>query len=49
MKLGGPPGGLGYDIRMRPDNPDEMYVTDARAGLFKSVDGGLTWQDTWVI
>ena len=46
VKLGGPPGGLGYDIRMRPDNPDEMYVTDARAGLFKSVDGGLTWQDT---
>jgi photosystem II stability/assembly factor-like uncharacterized protein len=43
VSLGGPPGGLGYDIRMRPDNPDEMYVTDARAGIFKSVDGGLTW------
>jgi photosystem II stability/assembly factor-like uncharacterized protein len=43
VRLGGPPGGLGYDIRMRPDNPDEMYVTDARAGIFKSVDGGLTW------
>lgn len=46
VKLGGPPGGLGYDIRLRPDNPDVMYVTDARAGLFKSVDGGLIWQDT---
>lgn len=43
VRLGGPPGGLGYDIRMRPDNPDEMYVTDARAGIFKSVDSGLTW------
>jgi hypothetical protein len=43
VRLGGPPGGLGYDIRMRPDNPDEMYVTDARAGIFKSVDGGANW------
>lgn len=46
VRLGGPPGGLGYDIRMRPDNPDEMYVTDARAGIFKSVNGGLTWDAT---
>jgi photosystem II stability/assembly factor-like uncharacterized protein len=43
VRLGGPPGGLGYDIRMRPDNPDEMYVTDARAGIFKSEDGGANW------
>jgi acetyl esterase/lipase/photosystem II stability/assembly factor-like uncharacterized protein len=42
-RLGGPPGGLGYDIRMQPDNPDIMYVTDAHAGIHKSVDGGLTW------
>ncbi len=41
--LGGPPGGLGYDIRMVPDNPDIMYVTDANAGIFKSIDGGKTW------
>jgi photosystem II stability/assembly factor-like uncharacterized protein len=46
VRLGGPPGGLGYDIRMRPDNPDEMYVTDAHAGIFKSDDGGQTWYDT---
>jgi photosystem II stability/assembly factor-like uncharacterized protein len=39
----GPPGGLGYDIRMRPDNPDIMFVTDAHAGIHKSTDGGLTW------
>ncbi|MEJ2757814.1 MAG: hypothetical protein P8046_04955 [Anaerolineales bacterium] len=39
----GPPGGLGYDIRMDPRNPDVMYVTDAWAGAFKSLDGGETW------
>ncbi len=44
QRLGGPPGGLGYDIRMRPDNPDVMFVTDAHAGIHKSVDGGKTWQ-----
>jgi photosystem II stability/assembly factor-like uncharacterized protein len=43
VRTGGPLGGLGYDIRMRPDNPDVMYVTDAWAGVFKSVDGGQTW------
>jgi len=41
--LGGPLGGLGYDVRMRPDNPDVMFVTDAWAGVFKSTDGGETW------
>jgi len=43
VRTAGPPGGLGYDIRMRPDNPDAMYVTDARAGVYKSTDGGMTW------
>jgi photosystem II stability/assembly factor-like uncharacterized protein len=43
VRLGGPIGGLGYDIRMRPDNPDIMYVSDAWAGVHKSTDGGLTW------
>ncbi len=40
---GGPVGGLGYDVRMRPDDPDVMYVTDGFAGLFVSRDGGRTW------
>ena len=40
---GGPIGGLGYDIRMDPRNPDVMYVTDAWAGAFKSLDGGSNW------
>ena len=43
VRLGGPLGGLGYDIRMRPDNPDVMYVTDAWAGVHISTDGGRTW------
>jgi photosystem II stability/assembly factor-like uncharacterized protein len=43
VRLGGPIGGLGYDIRMRPDEPDTMYVTDAWAGAHKSIDGGRTW------
>jgi photosystem II stability/assembly factor-like uncharacterized protein len=43
VRLGGPPGGLGYDIRMQPDNPDIMYVTDSHAGVHKSIDGGKTW------
>jgi len=43
MRTGGPLGGLGYDIRMRPDNPDIMYVTDANAGVFMSTDGGQSW------
>lgn len=43
IRTGGPLGGLGYDVRMRPDNPDVMYVTDAWAGVFMSTDGGQTW------
>jgi len=43
IRMGGPPGGLGYDIRMQPDNPDIMFVTDAFAGIHRSSDGGLTW------
>ncbi|UCC89116.1 MAG: hypothetical protein JSV81_07350 [Anaerolineales bacterium] len=43
VRTGGPLGGLGYDVRMRPDDPDIMYVTDAWAGVFMSTDGGATW------
>jgi len=43
VRTGGPLGGLGYDVRMRPDNPDVMYVTDAWAGVFISSNGGQTW------
>jgi photosystem II stability/assembly factor-like uncharacterized protein len=43
VRTGGPSGGLGYDVRMRPDNPDIMYVTDSWAGVHVSTDGGQTW------
>ncbi|MEK7848938.1 MAG: family 16 glycoside hydrolase, partial [Chloroflexota bacterium] len=43
QKTGGPSGGLGYDVRMRTDNPDRMYVTDAWSGVNLSQDGGRTW------
>lgn len=42
-RTGGPLGGLGYDIRMMPDNPDVMLVSDAWAGVFRSADGGANW------
>jgi photosystem II stability/assembly factor-like uncharacterized protein len=43
VRTGGPLGGLGYDVRMHPDNPEVMFVTDAFAGVFMSTDGGQTW------
>ncbi len=43
VRTGGPSGGVGYDIKARPDNPEVMYATDAFAGVHKSTDGGLTW------
>ncbi len=43
---GGPPGGLGYDIRYNFSNPDIWYVTDNFCGVFRSEDNGLTWQQS---
>ena len=43
IRTGGPLGGLGYDVRIHPLNPDRVYVTDAWAGVFISNDGGQTW------
>ncbi len=43
IRTGGPPGGLGYDIRYNFDDPDTWYVTDANAGVFISTDNGWTW------
>jgi photosystem II stability/assembly factor-like uncharacterized protein len=42
-RTGGPLGGLGYDIRMQPGNPDSMLVTDAWSGVFASTDSGANW------
>ncbi|MBL6961466.1 MAG: hypothetical protein ISR59_10170 [Anaerolineales bacterium] len=44
VRLGGPPGGTGYDIRYNFGNPDIWYVTDAHGGVHISVDNGYTWQ-----
>jgi photosystem II stability/assembly factor-like uncharacterized protein len=40
---GGPPGGIGYDIRIHPTKPEVLWVTDAYAGTHQSVDGGRSW------
>lgn len=44
VRTGGPLGGLGYDVRIQPDHPDQMFVTDANAGVFTSRDGGASWE-----
>jgi photosystem II stability/assembly factor-like uncharacterized protein len=46
IRTGGPLGGLGYDVRMHPQDPNLMYVTDAWAGVFISQDGGQSWSPT---
>ncbi|MEP1150966.1 MAG: T9SS type A sorting domain-containing protein [Balneola sp.] len=43
LKTGGPIGGLGYNVRYRPDSPSTIFVTDAWSGLQKSTDGGENW------
>ncbi|MFL7869794.1 MAG: family 16 glycoside hydrolase, partial [Anaerolineales bacterium] len=43
VRTGGPLGGLGYDIRMMPDHPDTLLVSDAWAGVFISTNGGVDW------
>ena len=44
QKLGGPLGGLGYDIRIHPTDKKIMFITDNPSGIQKSTDGGATWQ-----
>lgn len=43
IRTGGPPGGLGYDIRIHPQRTNEVLVTDNPSGINKSYDGGKTW------
>ncbi len=43
VRTGGPPGGIGYDIRYKFDDPNTWYVTDNFAGVHISTDNGLTW------
>ena len=46
IRLGGPPGGTGYDIRYKFDDPNTWYVTDANSGVHISYDNGLTWVES---
>jgi photosystem II stability/assembly factor-like uncharacterized protein len=46
IRLGGPPGGLGYDIRYSFDDHNTWYVTDANAGVHISMDDGITWHQS---
>jgi photosystem II stability/assembly factor-like uncharacterized protein len=39
----GPPGGLGYDVRIHPQHKNIMYVTDNYAGVAKSENAGQPW------
>lgn len=44
--VGGPPGGIGYDIRYSFSDPNIWYVTDTCGGLHISTNRGLTWQQS---
>ena len=43
VRTGGPLGGIGYDVRIDPSNPQTLYVTDAFSGVSKSTNGGASW------
>ena len=43
VKTGGPVGGLGYNVRVHPEDPKIMFVTDVFSGVNKSTDGGQSW------
>ncbi len=49
IKMGGPLGGLGYDVRFSANTQagkKVVYVTDNCSGVNKSEDGGATWSDS---
>lgn len=46
VRLGGPTGGTGYDIRYNFDDPSIWYVTDANSGVHISRDNGITWVES---
>ena len=43
IRTGGPSGGLGYDVRIHPQDKNIMFVTDNPSGVNKSYDAGDTW------
>lgn len=40
---GGPRGGVGYDVRIDPQDNKIIWVTDSSSGAHQSTDGGVTW------
>jgi len=49
VKMGGPLGGLGYDVRFSANTATGkkvVYVTDNYSGVNRSDDGGATWTAT---
>ena len=38
----GPSGGVVYDVEINPATPTTLYAS-TRGGIFKSIDGGLSW------
>lgn len=42
-RTGGPIGGLGYNVKIHPDDKNIMFVTDVYSGVNKSIDGGVNW------
>ncbi len=46
VRLGGPAGGTGYDIRYNFDDPSIWYATDANSGVHISTDNGITWEES---
>lgn len=42
-RTGGPIGGLGYNVKIHPNDKNIMFVTDAFSGVNKSIDGGVNW------
>ena len=43
IRTGGPPGGLGYDVRIHPTDKRIMFVTDNPSGVNKTYDGAAEW------
>lgn len=44
-ETGGPPGGWLSDVAVSPDNWRTAYLGSGDGGLFKTVDGGMSWEE----
>ncbi|MBC8181026.1 hypothetical protein H8E88_07875 [candidate division KSB1 bacterium] len=44
VQTGGPPGGGIEDVEISFSNPSILYATGSRMGIYKSTNGGDSWQ-----